>query len=213
MVYFIRQLGKKLWTRIAFFNNLNDVRLFFNKVVMSENEQHSSDQQEEVTRRDFVVTTATVVGCVAGAAAAIPFISSLSPDAGVLAVGSTEVDLSNIKEGETITVMWRGTPVFVRHRTKEEIAEAQKVDLKNLPDPQTDSDRVKKGREQWLIAAGVCTHLGCVPLGNKGDYNGWFCPCHGSHYDTSARIRKGPAPKNLPVPPYEFLDDKTIKIG
>lgn len=170
-------------------------------------------ETEGTTRRDFVVSTAAAVGCVAGVAAAIPLVRSLSPDAGVLAVGSAEVDISKVKEGETITVMWRGTPVFIRHRTKADIDAAQKVDLKELRDPEEDDKRVKSGKEEWLVAAGVCTHLGCVPLSGKGDYNGWFCPCHGSHYDTSARIRKGPAPKNLAVPPYVFLNDKTIKIG
>jgi ubiquinol-cytochrome c reductase iron-sulfur subunit len=109
--------------------------------------------------------------------------------------------------------MWRGKPVFIKHRTPEEIAEAKADDAAALPDPATDESRVKKGKEQWLVTIGVCTHLGCVPLGNQGEYAGWFCPCHGSHYDTSGRIRKGPAPLNLAVPPYEFLTDTTIRIG
>ena len=165
------------------------------------------------SRRDFVVMTATSVACAGAAAAAIPFVSSLSPSAEVLAVGSTEVDLSKVKEGETETVMWRGQPVFIKHRTKKQIEEAEQVNLSELRDPQPDAERVKKGKEEWLVAVGVCTHLGCVPLANKGEFDGWLCPCHGSHYDSSARIRKGPAPLNLAVPPYEFISDTKIKIG
>jgi ubiquinol-cytochrome c reductase iron-sulfur subunit len=126
------------------------------------------------------------------------------------------LDITGVEEGMSITVVWRGKPVFVRHRTAKEIEEARAIKLADLPDPQADVDRVQK--DKWLIMVGVCTHLGCVPLGQKpsqpkGDFGGWFCPCHGSHYDTSGRIRKGPAPNNLPVPPYEFLTDTTIKIG
>ncbi len=165
------------------------------------------------SRRDFVVMTATGVACAGAVAASIPFISSLAPSSDVLAVGTTEVDISNIKEGETITVMWRGQPVFVTHRTAKQIQEAQSVNLAELRDPEADGDRVKKGKEQWLVSVAVCTHLGCVPIANKGDYDGWLCPCHGSHYDSSARIRKGPAPLNLAVPTYEFLSDTKIKIG
>jgi ubiquinol-cytochrome c reductase iron-sulfur subunit len=119
-----------------------------------------------------------------------------------------------VKEGETITVMWRGSPVFIKHRTKSEIEGVEAVDISTLRDPQTDEERVKKGKEQWLVALAVCTHLGCVPQSNKGEFpGGWLCPCHGSHYDASARIRNGPAPLNLPIPPYEFLSDTKIKIG
>jgi ubiquinol-cytochrome c reductase iron-sulfur subunit len=135
----------------------------------------------------------------------------MNPSADVLALSSTEVDISGIAEGSSITVVWRGKPVFVRHRTADEIQVAENVDLDVLPDPQPDSERVEK--PEWLIMVGICTHLGCIPLGQQGDYNGWFCPCHGSHYDTSGRIRKGPAPANLEVPPYEFLSDDVIKIG
>ncbi len=109
--------------------------------------------------------------------------------------------------------MWRGNPIFIKHRTPEEIKQASEASNSDLKDPQPDSDRVKKGKEQWLVTIGICTHLGCVPIGGQGEYKGWFCPCHGSQYDTSGRIRKGPAPKNLEVPPYEFLNDTTIKIG
>ena len=121
------------------------------------------------------------------------------------------MDLSGIEEGQAITVVWRGKPVFIRHRTPSEIAQAESVDVSQLPDPQLDLERVK--RQEWLILVGVCTHLGCVPLSYKGDYQGWFCPCHGSHYDTSGRIRKGPAPANLAVPDYVFLDETTVRIG
>ena len=140
----------------------------------------------------------------------------MNPAEDTLALGSTEVDLSNINVGQAKTVKWRGKPVFIRRRTSEEILEANDVDLKSLRHPENDKNRVQK--EEWLVLIGVCTHLGCVPLGqkmsdSKGEYNGWFCPCHGSHYDSSGRIRKGPAPENLAVPPYTFINDTTIKIG
>ena len=166
------------------------------------------------TRRDFIVLTAQAMAAVGAAAVAWPFIDSMNPAADTLALSSTELDLAPIAEGQAITIKWRGKPVFIRHRTADEIKEAQSVDMAELPDPQPDADRVKQGKEQWLVMVGVCTHLGCVPLGNRsGDYKGWFCPCHGSHYDTSGRIRKGPAPTNLVVPPYAFLSDNRIKIG
>jgi ubiquinol-cytochrome c reductase iron-sulfur subunit len=135
----------------------------------------------------------------------------MNPSADVLALSSTEVDLSQIAAGQSVTILWRGKPVFVRHRTEAEIEQARKDDNADLPDPQKDEARVQK--PEWLVMMGVCTHLGCVPLGQKGDYGGWFCPCHGSHYDTSGRIRKGPAPANLPVPEYTFLTDTRIRIG
>ena len=167
----------------------------------------------EPTRRDFLYIATASVGAVGAAAVAWPLISSMNPDASVLALSSTEVDLSPITEGQIITVKWQGKPVFISHRTKKEIQEAQDVKLSELPDPQPDSARVKKGHDQWLVVIGICTHLGCVPIGHEGEYHGWFCPCHGSQYDTSGRIRKGPAPLNLALPPYEFTSDKTIKIG
>jgi ubiquinol-cytochrome c reductase iron-sulfur subunit len=140
----------------------------------------------------------------------------MNPAADVLALSSPEVNIAPVQVGQAITVVWRGKPVFVRHRTAEEIATAEKVNLKDLPDPKPDSERVKK--PEWLIVVGVCTHLGCVPLGQKlgdprGEYGGWFCPCHGSHYDTSGRVRKGPAPRNLDVPLAVFEDETTIKLG
>lgn len=167
----------------------------------------------EPTRRDFIVLTASAVAAVGAVGATWPLIDSLNPSADVLALASTEVDISAIQVGQGITVMWRGKPVFIRRRTQKEIAAARQVDLSELPDPENDNARVKEGKDEWLVMVGICTHLGCVPLGDKGEYNGWFCPCHGSHYDTSGRIRKGPAPKNLIVPEYTFLNDSTIKIG
>ena len=168
------------------------------------------------TRRDFLAIVAWS-GLGIGTAALIwPLVYSMNPSADVLALSTTTVDLSGIEEGMGITVMWRGSPVFVRHRTPEEITEAEDVDVSTLRDPEPDSARVEK--PEWLVVSGVCTHLGCVPLGNKptdprGEYGGWFCPCHGSVFDTSGRIRHGPAPTNLPVPPYTFESDTSILIG
>ena len=168
---------------------------------------------EGETRRDFIVLTAQAMMGVGAAAAIWPFIHSMNPSADVLAMSTTEVDLSPIAVGQSIKVMWQGKPVFVRHRTPEEIKAAEDVNMDDLKDPQPDSARVKPGKAEWLIMVGVCTHLGCVPIGEAGEYHGWFCPCHGSVYDTSGRIRKGPAPKNLIVPPYEFVSDTQVKIG
>jgi len=138
-------------------------------------------------------------------------IGQMAPSADVLALANIEVDLSTIPEGNTVTIKWRGKPLFIRHRTQEEIETAKNTPLTELPDPQKDEDRVKT--PEWLVLLGVCTHLGCVPLANQGDYSGWFCPCHGSHYDVSGRIRKGPAPLNLEIPPYKFMDDSHIIVG
>lgn len=166
------------------------------------------------TRRDFIVLTASALGAVGAGVVAWPLINSLNPSADVLALASTEVDLSPIAEGQEVKVKWRGKPVFIRHRSKADIDAADAVDVSSLRDPQKDAERVKEGKSQWLVMIGVCTHLGCVPLGQKsGEFGGWFCPCHGSHYDTSGRIRKGPAPHNLVVPDYTFLSDTTVKIG
>jgi ubiquinol-cytochrome c reductase iron-sulfur subunit len=165
----------------------------------------------EGTRRDFLMVATGALGVVGVAGAVWPFISQMNPSADVLALSSTEIDIGAIKVGQALTAVWRGKPVFIRHRTKEEIAKAEADDKADLRDPEPDEKRVKKA--EWLILVGVCTHLGCVPLGYQGDYGGWFCPCHGSHYDTSGRIRKGPAPANLEVPPYEFLTDTQIRIG
>lgn len=166
---------------------------------------------EEETRRDFLYLATGAVGTVGVLAAAWPLVHQMNPSADVLALSTTEVDLSGIVEGQSITVVWRGKPVFVRHRTAAEISAAEGAAMADLKDPQPDSERAQ--RPQWLILVGVCTHFGCIPLGQQGDYDGWFCPCHGSHYDTSGRIRKGPAPTNLVVPRYEFRDDTTILIG
>ena len=169
-----------------------------------------SDQKKS-KRRDFIFTASYALGAVGVGATVWPLIDQMNPDASVKALASTEVDVSNIQPGQSITVLWRGKPVFIKRRTEEEIEEASKVDLKDLKDPQKDSERAKN--PEWLVMVGVCTHLGCVPLGDKGEYEGWFCPCHGSHYDISGRIRKGPAPKNLEIPKYEFVQSNIIKIG
>ena len=167
--------------------------------------------QKKTKRRDFIFTASYTLGAVGVGAAVWPLIDQMNPDASVKAHSSTEVNVSEVQPGQSITVLWRSKPVFIKRRTEEEIAKARQVDLKELKDPEKDEDRAKN--PEWLVIVGICTHLGCVPLGNKGDYNGWFCPCHGSHYDTSGRIRKGPAPTNLEVPKYEFVDSNTIKIG
>lgn len=168
------------------------------------------------TRRDFLQLTAAAFGAVGAGTVAWPLVNSLNPAKDTLALSTTEVDLTPVQVGQAITVMWRGKPVFIRRRTEAEIEKAESVDLSVLIDKESDEARVKK--PEWLVLVGICTHLGCVPVGQKttetrGDYGGYFCPCHGSHYDTSGRIRKGPAPKNLAVPPYEFVTDTAIKIG
>jgi ubiquinol-cytochrome c reductase iron-sulfur subunit len=167
--------------------------------------------QKKTKRRDFIFTASYTLGAVGVGAAVWPLIDQMNPDASVKALSSTEVNVSEVQPGQSITVLWRSKPVFIKRRTEEEIAKARQVDLKELKDPEKDEDRAKN--PEWLVIVGICTHLGCVPLGNKGEYGGWFCPCHGSHYDTSGRIRKGPAPTNLEVPKYEFVDSNTIKIG
>jgi ubiquinol-cytochrome c reductase iron-sulfur subunit len=168
------------------------------------------------TRRDFLKLSTGAFAAVGAAAVAWPFVSSMNPARDVLALASTEVDLTPIATGQAVTVMWRGKPVFVRNRTADEIQTARATPMSDLKDPQADQARVQ--RENWLVVLGVCTHLGCVPLGQKptdakGNYGGWFCPCHGSHYDTSGRIRLGPAPTNLAVPEYTFTSPTQIRIG
>lgn len=163
------------------------------------------------TRRDFLYVATGAVAGVGTLAAIWPLIDQMNPSADVLALGSIEIDLGRVAEGQAIKVLWRGKPVYVRHRTPQEIAAARDVAVDALPDPEADAERVQQDR--WLVVIGVCTHLGCVPLAYAGEYDGFFCPCHGSHYDTSGRIRIGPAPANLPVPVYEFLDDSTIRVG
>jgi ubiquinol-cytochrome c reductase iron-sulfur subunit len=168
------------------------------------------------SRRDFLYLASGTMGAIATAAAAWPVIDSLNPAEDVLAFATIEADLSPIEKGMAISVMWRGKPVFLRRRTEAEVEQARTVDMNALPDPEPDTERVKQS--EWLIVIGVCTHLGCIPQGNKpteprGDYGGWFCTCHGSHYDTSGRVRKGPAPKNLHIPPYRFTEAQTVEIG
>ena len=159
------------------------------------------------------------MAAVGAAAVAWPLISQMNPDASTIAAGAPiEVDLSPIATGQDIKVFWRGKPIYIMNRTKKQIDEARAVPTASLPDPQSDQSRVKEGHDQWLVVIGICTHLGCIPKGQamgdaKGDYGGWFCPCHGSHYDTSGRIRKGPAPANLVVPEYDYVSDTRVKIG
>ena len=166
---------------------------------------------KKTKRREFIYTASYALGAVGVGATVWPLIDQMNPDASVKALSSTEVDVSSVLPGQSITVLWRGKPVFIKRRTEEEIAKAREVDLKDLKHPEKDEDRAKN--PEWLVMLGVCTHLGCVPLGDKGEYGGWVCPCHGSHYDTSGRIRKGPAPTNLEIPKYEFVNSNTIKIG
>jgi ubiquinol-cytochrome c reductase iron-sulfur subunit len=168
----------------------------------------------EPTRRDFLFVATGAAGALGAAATLLPLIAQMNPDASTIAAGAPiEVELGPIAEGQIIKVFWRGKPIYISHRTKKEIEEAQAVPLSSLPDPQADTDRVKAGHDEWLVVIGICTHLGCIPLAHQGDYGGWFCPCHGSQYDTSGRIRRGPAPANLPLPPYTFLSDSKIQIG
>ena len=178
--------------------------------------QSKESAVENKSRRDFIVVATYAMGAVGAGAVAWPLIDQMNPAADTLALASIEVDVSKIEEGQSITLKWRGKPVFIRHRTKDEIGRANDVALTDLRDPQADVDRAEK--PEFLVLLGVCTHLGCVPLGQKvgevkGEYDGWFCPCHGSHYDTSGRIRKGPAPTNLEIPPYSYVSDQVIKIG
>ena len=187
----------------------------------------ASSVRAESNRRDFLYIATGAVGGVGAALTLWPFIDQMNPDASVRALASVEIDLTPIAEGQGITIKWRGNPVFIRHRTQKEIDDAKAVPVAELPDPlarnanvaedvpATDENRVSGGaaHEKYLVMMGVCTHLGCVPLGQQGDYGGWFCPCHGSHYDTAGRIRKGPAPENLPVPLYAYISDTKIRIG
>ncbi len=174
----------------------------------------TSMSSAEPTRRDFLYIATGAVAAVGAAATTWPLIHQMNPDASTIAAGAPiEVDLAPIAEGQAIKVFWRGKPIFITHRTKKEIDEARAVNVATLPDPEQDDKRVKQGHEQWLVLIGICTHLGCIPLAHQGQYDGFFCPCHGSVYDTSGRIRQGPAPLNLALPPYEFVSDSKIKIG
>jgi len=183
---------------------------------MANPEDPTPPAQDGESRRDFLFLATGALATVGGAAAIWPLIHQMSPAADTLALATTEVDLSEIEPGQSITVVWQGKPVFIRRRTAKEIEQARSVDQSSLPDPQTDDQRTQK--PEWLVVVGVCTHLGCIPKGQsvtdtKGEFGGWFCPCHGSHYDTSGRIRKGPAPTNLPVPAYKFTSDNVVLIG
>lgn len=173
----------------------------------------SDANKDKTTRRDFITLTAGSMVVVGAACSAWPLIASFNPSADVLATSSIEVDLANIQDGQTITVKWQGKPIFITNRTQKKIDEARDIKLSELLDPERDQDRVKTGHDKWLVTIGVCTHLGCVPLADQGDYGGWFCPCHGSQYDSSGRVRQGPAPLNLAIPPYQFISDSKIKIG
>lgn len=179
-------------------------------------ESMASIHEEQLHRRDFILVATGAVGAVGTALAAWPFIDSLNPSADVLSFSTVELDLAPIEPGQRVTVKWRNQPVFIEHRTPERIAQAQAEDTADLRDPEPDSARVQ--RPDWLVVIGVCTHLGCIPLGQMtsepvGKWGGWFCPCHGTHYDTSGRVRRGPAPTNLVVPPYVFISDARIRIG
>jgi ubiquinol-cytochrome c reductase iron-sulfur subunit len=162
-------------------------------------------------RRDILFVATGAMAAVATGAAVWPLVQQMNPDASARALASTEVDLEAIAPGQIVTVKWRGKPIFIRHRTAAEVATAENTPLAGLPDPQPDSARVQK--PEWLVVVGICTHLGCIPLGHEGEFDGWFCPCHGSTYDTSGRIRSGPAPSNLEIPEYAFVSDTKIKIG
>ena len=185
---------------------------------MSEKDLKDKESNNPVDedKRDFLFITTAGLAAAGGAVTVFSMIDTMNPAKDVVALSTTEVDLSPVEEGQSLTVMWRGKPVFIRHRTSNEINDANDVMIDDLKHIASDESRVKNPK--WLVVVGVCTHLGCVPLGqkigdNKGEYGGWFCPCHGSHYDTSGRIRKGPAPLNLEIPPYEFVSDDIIKIG
>jgi ubiquinol-cytochrome c reductase iron-sulfur subunit len=166
------------------------------------------------TRRDFLFVATGAAAAVGGLATVWPLVSQMNPDASTIAAGAPiEVDLTPIATGQDIKVFWRGKPIYIMNRTKKQVDEARAVPVSELRDPQTDQARVKEGHDQWLVVIGICTHLGCIPIAHDGNYDGFFCPCHGSQYDSSGRIRQGPAPLNLPVPPYQFVSDTKIQIG
>ena len=186
--------------------------------TLEETNAATVEADDSLRRRDFINIAAVSFAGVGAVAVVLPLVNQMNPPADVLALASTEVDISKIAVGQAIKTSWRKQPVFIRNLTPQEIAQANAVPVSDLRDPQTLAERTKPGKENWLITLGVCTHLGCVPLGvgegeNRGDYGGYFCPCHGSHYDTAARIRKGPAPLNLMVPDYTFTSDTVVTIG
>ncbi len=186
---------------------------------MSKTIEHSDTEADlEPTRRDFIYIATAATAAVGAGAVAWPLVAQMGKAADTRAAGSIEIDLTKVSEGQQLKVLWRGKPIFVRYRTQKEIDEADAVDISKLPDPQKDEDRFVpkpdgKIDRRMLVMIGVCTHFGCIPVGESGDFDGWYCPCHGSHYDTSGRIRKGPAPKNLYIPPYKYISDTIIKIG
>lgn len=173
---------------------------------------------EDESKRDFIYLATGAAAAAGAAAVAWPLVAQMGKAADTLSAGSIEIDLSRVAEGQQLKMLWRGKPVFVRHRTAEEIAEAENTNVEDCPDPQADGDRLIPDlngnlRPQYLVMVGVCTHFGCVPVGENGDFGGWYCPCHASHYDTSGRIRKGPAPKNMAIPPYQYISENVIKVG
>jgi ubiquinol-cytochrome c reductase iron-sulfur subunit len=191
---------------------------------------HPHGPDDEPTRRDVILIAASGFAAIGAAAAIWPLLDQMNPDTSALSLASTEVDISHVETGQALTVMWRGKPIFIRHRTEDEINKAKEVKVDglrdqlarnaNLPEnsPATDENRAARNREPWLVMIGICTHLGCIPKGQavgdyKGEFGGWFCPCHGSQYDTAGRIRLGPAPQNMAIPPYAFASDTKIKIG
>lgn len=180
---------------------------------MAESVVNADGEGQDATRRDFIHIAAGAAAVGAGAMVAWPLINQMNPSADTLALSTIEFDLTKVQEGQQVVIKWQGKPVFVRYRTAAEIEAARATPLGDLKDPQADAERVVEGHEQYLVLVGSCTHLGCVPTFGTGDYGGWFCPCHGSHYDTSGRIRKGPAPTNLVVPEYEYLSDSRVRIG
>lgn len=185
---------------------------------MADSAASARSRRGDVSKRDFLKLVTGSAAAIGVGAIAWSFLDYMNPSADVLALASVEVDLAPVETGSGITVLWRGKPIFVRHRTPQEIKEAENVQLASLIEPQPDSARVKPGHAEWIVVVGICTHLGCVPLGNlptdpRGEWGGWFCPCHGSQYDTSGRVRHGPAPANLALPPYDFDSNTKIKIG
>jgi len=179
---------------------------------------HADAELEDGSKRDFIFLATGATAAAGAAAVGWPLVAQMGKAADTLAAGSIEIDLTKVAQGQQLKMLWRGKPVFVRHRTPAEIEEAVNTDVSDCPDPETDSDRLVPDtngnlRPEFLVMVGVCTHFGCVPVGEAGDFDGWYCPCHGSHYDTSGRIRKGPAPKNMAIPDYTYISDTVIKVG
>ena len=179
---------------------------------------HATPELEDGSKRDFIFLATGATAAAGAAAIGWPLVAQMGKAADTLAAGSIEIDLSKVAQGQQLKMLWRGKPIFVRHRTPAEIAEAESVNVADIPDPETDNERLVPDtngslRPEFLVMVGVCTHFGCVPVGEAGDFDGWYCPCHGSHYDTSGRIRKGPAPANMVIPPYSFVSENVIKVG